>query len=120
MKSLILIENIQSANLFRSMFPLVGQVPFKSNYYSLDLNGAHLITFSVDILNSSLLYAKNGSYNHDLTQLIDNQLDWLENDLKIASENRHLVPWIIIFLSKSIDCVNNACQTNKIDYLKKK
>ena len=102
------------------MFPLIGQVPFKSNYYSLDLNGAHLITFSVDILNSSLLYAKNGLYNYNLTQLIDKQLDWLENDLKKASENRILFPWIIVFLSKSIDCVKNACQTNKIDYLKKR
>ena len=102
------------------MFPIKGQVPFKANYYSLDLNGAHLITFSVDILNVNLLYAKNGIYNSNLTQLLDMQLDWLESDLKKASKNRILVPWIIVFLPNTIECSNIVCQTNKIDFLKKK
>ena len=102
------------------MFPLLGQVPFNSNYYSLNLNGAHLVTFSADILNADLLYAKNGAYNLNLTRSLDDQLDWLEDDLKTANQNRRLVPWIIVFLSKSIDCQQFICQTNKIDYLKKR
>ena len=102
------------------MFPINGQVPFNSDYYSLDVNGAHLITFSVDILNANLLYAKNGIYNSNLTQILDAELDWLENDLRKATKNRISVPWIIVFLPKSTDCSNFVCQTNKIDYLKKR
>ena len=102
------------------MFPVNGQVPFTANYYSVNLNAAHLITFSADMLSADLLYAKNGAYNLNLTLSLDAQLDWLEDDLKQANANRRAVPWLIVFLAKSIDCEHLVCHTNKIDYLKKR
>jgi hypothetical protein len=84
---------------------MMGQTPFESSIYSIDVNGAHILTFSV--LESFF----------EQTQ-IGKQLEWLENDLIKANKNRHLVPWIVVLLPNRLECLVSdlKCQMDKRDY----
>lgn len=97
------------------MFPMNGHMPFSSHFYSLNVNGVHFITFSADLLADDLM-----NQEFDADQSLDLQFNWLENDLAKANENRHLTPWIIVFVSESIDCSNPSCSSTKLDKYKKK
>ncbi|CAJ0589582.1 unnamed protein product, partial [Cylicocyclus nassatus] len=62
--------------------------------YSFDLGSAHFIFFS-----SEFYFYTNYGWKQ-----IQNQWNWLVNDLTKANENRHNVPWIFTFAHRPMYC----------------
>jgi hypothetical protein len=77
------------------MFPMMGQTPFNSTTYSLDVNGVHFISYSF-----------GSPFASDLDKKFENLIKWLENDLIKANKNRHLIPWIIVLLPDNYDSIS--------------
>ncbi len=77
------------------MFPMMGQTPFNSSTYSVDVNGVHFVSYSFV-----------SPYTLDMDKKFENLIKWLENDLIKANKNRHLVPWIIVLLPNNYDSIN--------------
>lgn len=108
-----------SRNLFQSMFPLKGSVPFNSYFYSLNMNGVHFLSYSADLF--TIKTKDNGlHFDASAAALLETQINTIAKDLAKANENRHLVPWIIVLASQSLKCQQFACQSNTNDIFKKK
>ena len=99
------LDGKQQNILFNTMFPMNGQIPFKENAYSLDINGVHFLTYSSLHLT-----------NKTASQTFEDQYKWLEQDLIQANKNRHLVPWIILLLPNEMECLDIKCEQDKRDY----
>jgi hypothetical protein len=110
------------------MFPIMNESPFNSNSYSLNLNGVHFLTFTNEIFSLIDINKKSSSNNNNNNNSsqspessIESLFKWIENDLKKANQNRHLVPWIIVFNpSKLIECLELVCNLTRINNFKKK
>lgn len=93
--------------LFRSMFTFMNEWPLKSFWYSFDVNGIHFISYSTDLF---LINESNNKTNItvDVSQIVENQLNWLKNDLNKANNNRDSVPWIVVLARQPMYCVVNC------------
>eukprot|EP00041_Stephanoeca_diplocostata_P014530 m.267192 g.267192 ORF g.267192 m.267192 type:complete len:148 (+) comp19726_c0_seq5:567-1010(+) len=60
-------------------------------FWSMDIGFVHVISLNTD---TYLLGSTMASTQYDALQ---QQLQWLEADLKSAAQRRHTVPWIIAF-----------------------
>ncbi|VDK19566.1 unnamed protein product [Anisakis simplex] len=65
-------------------------------FYSFDLGVAHFIAFSTEFY----YYLKYGSHQ------IARQWEWLNNDLKVADQDREKRPWIITLGHRPMYCSN--------------
>lgn len=63
-------------------------------YYSYNVGPVHVIVFSTEALCSA-------PYCSALQQ---RQLEWLEADLKAASQRRHIQPWVLVFSHRPLYC----------------
>ncbi|KAI8343515.1 Metallo-dependent phosphatase-like protein [Chlamydoabsidia padenii] len=71
--------------------------------YSFNYKSLHLISFSTEI------YLEQGSDDQ-----IHCALNWLEHDLQLANEQRHIRPWIILVTHHPMYCSSNSqdCTTD--------
>ena len=90
------------------MFTFMNEWPLKSFWYSMDINGAHLISFSTDLFIINETIKKNDSTSEDIKNILENQINWLKSDLKNANLNRLSVPWIIVVVRQPMYCANSC------------
>jgi len=111
-----------SRNLFQGMFPLKGSVPFNSYFYSIDVNGAHFLSYSADLFTIKTKSVDHNGLQFDASAaaLLETQINVIEKDLIKANENRHLVPWVIVLASQSLRCLEFSCDTSTNDVFKKR
>ncbi|KAI6189505.1 hypothetical protein M3Y97_00015700 [Aphelenchoides bicaudatus] len=76
-----------------------------SLFYSFDLGYTHMIS-----LNTEFYYWTEWG-----TKQIENQWNWLYDDLDRANKNRKSIPWIIVFMHRTIYCtdVEGRCDENE-------
>eukprot|EP00939_MAST-03C_sp_MAST-3C-sp1_P004575 g4575.t1 len=66
-------------------------------YFSWDAGLVHYVSISTEIQGGAMM-------NRGGNQLIKNQFEWLEADLKRANANRDHVPWIVVNGHRSMYC----------------
>lgn len=94
-------------SLFNSMFPLISTIEKQEQvFYSRDANGVHFVSFIFE-----------SKYSREF---LNTQISILEKDLAKANQNRNLVPWVVIILSKQISCSNLHCNGTRFDTLVRK
>ena len=110
-------DDARYKNAFKSLFPLNGQQKADELFYSIDLDGVHVITYSNAIFSSYWSSGFNSTDEFDLDRQIDGQLGWLKKDLIKANVNRHWVPWIVVMQPEKIDfqCHRSAECAQKLD-----
>uniref|UniRef100_A0A1I7S6A4 Purple acid phosphatase n=1 Tax=Bursaphelenchus xylophilus TaxID=6326 RepID=A0A1I7S6A4_BURXY len=69
---------------------------YDNHYYSYDLGKAHIISFSTEFYYDF--------YSGIVKGLVQQQYEWLENDLQKANANRKNVPWIITLGHRPMYC----------------
>ncbi|KAI6194353.1 Purple acid phosphatase [Aphelenchoides besseyi] len=61
-------------------------------FYSFDLGLTHFVAINTEL------------YYYSEYSMIQNQWNWLVNDLKRANSNRQVVPWLIVYMHRSFYC----------------
>lgn len=75
------------------MFPLRGTVPFNSYFYSVNVNGVHLLSYSADLFTIKTKNIDHNGQQFDASAagLLETQINMIEKDLQEANENRQMV-----------------------------
>ena len=88
------------------MFTFMNEWPLKSFWYSVNINGAHIISFSTDLFIINETFSNNQpSSNDSVGMILENQINWLKSDLQNANVNRLSVPWIIVLARQPMYCI---------------
>jgi hypothetical protein len=90
------------------MFTFMNEWPLKSFWYSMDINGAHFISFSTDLFIINETLSNNESSNDNVGMILEKQINWLKSDLQTANSNRLSVPWIIVLARQPMYCTSNC------------
>ncbi|GFO21328.1 purple acid phosphatase [Plakobranchus ocellatus] len=90
--------DLESFAHYRHRFAMPGSkwpLPMNKMWYSIDIGLVHFVSYS-----SEVFFTHNGKY-------VNEQKDWLIRDLDKANNNRHKVPWIVVFGHRPLYCSTN-------------
>ncbi|KAI8086736.1 Metallo-dependent phosphatase-like protein [Halteromyces radiatus] len=93
-------EGAYNFSHYKNRFNIVPYQESKSEdalFYSFNYKSLHLVSFSTEV------YLKQGSHEQ-----VQTALNWLDEDLTLANEQRHLRPWIILITHHPIYCSDNS------------